>query len=122
MTFKRVDDFRVQPCAVEYLLLYISCSSFILVSTASLLGHINAPTAFASLLVFAGIAAFLIACRIKRRQRASLFYMEWLSGLSKNEFLELKHRVKCNSQEHQCIAQLHEIDKAKNKGKAPTLA
>jgi hypothetical protein len=104
MTFKKIDDFRVRPCTVEYVLLYISLSGFILIFSAALSGQVHSTIAWLSLIISAAISAFLISCRIKRHKRAKLFYREWLNGLTQTQINELKHRVKPGSQEQQCIS------------------
>lgn len=106
MTFKKIDDFKVQPCAVEYMMLYVSLSGFILVFAAMSFTQTHTGFAWLCLLVSASILTFLLMCRIKRQQRAKEFYREWLGGLTQNQVIELIHRVKKSSEEYHCIKTL----------------
>jgi hypothetical protein len=107
MTFKTIDDFRVRPCAVEYMLLYLSLSSAILLFAA--ISFLQVHSVFIGLccLVSASISIFLMSCRIKRHQRAKQFYQEWLSRLTQTQIKEFSHRVKKSSEEYHCIKTLH---------------
>lgn len=74
MTLMTIRDFRARPCAVEYVTLYLSCSTLLITLAAASVGELDASWGFANA-IFVGLsAAFLGSCRIKRHARAKQFY------------------------------------------------
>ncbi len=94
MTLMKLDDFKCRPSVYEYLALYISSSTCIIVSAASIFGNLGYQWAALTFLTFIVCATISNVLNLTRTKRAEGFYVEWLSALSKKEIKELRYRLR----------------------------
>ena len=99
MILMKIEDFKAKPSIIEYLLLYLTSSAFLIVGTASILGSTDPMWAWLCVALFGITIAVLYACRSSRMVRAQAFYQEWLRSLKPQEVCQLIARLRTSSPE-----------------------